>query len=205
MAMEIPTRQVARPGLGFAYLMTGTALAGIVVSGLVGSIFVPNMVTGVEHQHTPIAAFIGWIWNLIAIGLVVPAALQGIHAKVTDRAPWIMLGLGVGGIWLAVMFVAIFAPVWVIGTDPEQLPIWALFAAIAGDVLTGILCNFVKTASFQPAEQMAASAATAPTVVPGSAPNDATATLGRLAELRDSGAITEAEFQAKKSDLLARI
>jgi putative oligomerization/nucleic acid binding protein len=34
---------------------------------------------------------------------------------------------------------------------------------------------------------------------------DATVTLRRLAELRDSGVITEAEFQAKKDDLLSRI
>ena len=92
------------------------------------------------------------------------AALQGIRAKVTDKAPWTMLGLGVGAIWLAVMFVSIFAPVWVTGTDPDRIPFWAGFSAIAGIILTWILCRFVKTASFESAESMVGSTTTTPTV-----------------------------------------
>ncbi len=198
-------RRIARAGAGFAYLMTGVALACIGVSGVLGSIFTPQMVTGVQHQQIPIAGFTGWIFDLVAIGMVVAVALQGIRAQVTDRAPWITLGLGVGAIWLGVMFVAIFAPPWVIGTDPEQLPIWGLFAAIGGVVLTGILCNFVRTASFQPAQSQPVSGTAAPTVLPDSGADDATVKLRRLAELRDSGAITEAEYETKKGDLLSRI
>lgn len=198
-------RPIARSGNGFAYLMTGIALACICVSGVLGSIFVPQMVTGVEQQHTPVAAFTGWIFDLIAIGMVVATALQGIRAGVTDRAPWTMMGLGVGAIWLGVMLVAIFAPAWVIGTDPEQLPIWALMAAIAGVIVTGILCNFVRTASFQPAVQQPGSGTAAPTAPPGSATDDVTPKLLQLAQLRDSGAITEADYQTKKNELLSRI
>ncbi len=73
------------------------------------------------------------------------------HAAVIDKAPWTMLGLGIGAIWLAVMFAAIFTPVWVTGTNPTKLPVWAGLSAIAGVIFTGMLCNFVKTASFQPA------------------------------------------------------
>jgi hypothetical protein len=51
--------------------------------------------------------------------------------------------------------------------------------------------------------------ATAPPPVPAMpAPpssTDITATLGELARLRDAGAITAAEYEAKKTELLARI
>jgi len=185
--------------------MTGIALACICVSGVLGSIFTPKLVTGMQHQQTPVGGFTGWIFDVIAIAMVVSAAMHGIRAKVTDRAPWTMLGLGVGAIWLAVMFVAIFAPVFVTGTDPTKLPIWALLAAIAGVVFTWILCNFVKTASFDAAEPTPISATSGPTAGAESAAEDPTGTLRRLAQLRDSGVITEAEFQTKKEDLLSRI
>ncbi len=196
--------QSTRPDLSFAYLMTGVALGCIWLSYLLGAIFGPDFVTGTQHDHFNSAAVIGWIFDAVATGLVVTAALEGIHAKVTDRAPWSMLGLGVGAIWIAVMCVAIFAPVWVTGTDPDRIPFWAGFAAIAGLILTWILCRFVKTASFKPADGKVQITTTLPADVAPVA-EDATVILRRLAQLRDSGAITEAEFQAKKNELLTRI
>ena len=44
-----------------------------------------------------------------------------------------------------------------------------------------------------------------PTVDLDSANGDATVKTRQLAQLRDSGVITEAEFQAKKNELLSRI
>src|SRR5215470_19399237 len=123
--METQPRQFARSGPGYAYLMTGVALGGIWLSYALGAVFGPDMVTGAQHEHFPSVAVIGWIFNAIATGMVVPVAMKGIRAKVTDPAPWTMLGLGAAAIWIAVMFVAIFAPVWVTGTDPEYIPLWA--------------------------------------------------------------------------------
>jgi hypothetical protein len=40
---------------------------------------------------------------------------------------------------------------------------------------------------------------------PPSSSADVTATLGELARLRDAGAITAAEYEAKKTELLARL
>ncbi len=202
--MGTQPKQLARSGPGYAYLMTGIALGSICVSGILGGIFTPDMVTGVQHQHFP-GAFVGWIFDLIAIGFVVPAAMKGIRAKVTDPAPWTVLGLGVSAIWLSVMFAAIFAPVWVTGTDPDQIPIWAGLSTIAGVTVTGILCNFVKTASFEPAAAMPEIATATPMVTPEAVTDDVTVKLRQLAQLRDSGAINEAEFKAKKADLLNRI
>lgn len=199
----VRTGQAARPDLGFAYLMIGVALGSIFVSGVFGSIFCPDMVTGVQHEHFRIGAATGWIWDAIAIAIFLPTAMRGLRARVTDRAPWALLCLGISVIWLASMFITIFAPVSVTGTDPDQFPWIAGIGALAAVIVTAILCSVVKTGSFQLAESNAGP--TTPMANPDSAAEDATVTLRRLAQLRDSGAITEADFEAKKNDLLSRI
>ena len=210
---DILTKQEPSSGPGFAYLMTGIAIGCIVVSGVFGSIFTPDLVStsgaaiGYTRQHTPLAAYMGWIFDLIAIAMVLPAAMQGIRAKVTDRLAWMLLGLGVGGIWLAVMFVSVFAPVMVTGTAPWQtwVPLGSILAVIAGLILTGFLCKFVKTTFFQPGEAQPRSEMTIPMVGPEPTTDDVTTMLRHLAQLRDSGLITEADFQTKKDELLSRI
>jgi Short C-terminal domain len=202
---ETQPRPTARWDPGYAYLMTGIALGCVWLSYILGALFSPGFVTGAQHQHFNSAAGIGWIFNTIATATVVTAASQGLRAKVTDKAPWTMLGVGVSAIWLAVMFVAVFAPVWVTGTDPDRIPFWAGIAAIAGVVLTWMLCRSVKAAFFEPAPSMPGPTTTTPAVNPEPAGEDATVKLRRLAQLRDSGVITEAEFQAKKDELLSRI
>ena len=58
-----------------------------------------------------------------------------------------------------------------------------------------------------PTQAAAAQPAPAPAGPPASAmsPDDVTATLGRLADLRDRGAISVAEYEAKKAELLGRL
>jgi hypothetical protein len=204
-ATETQPTQIARWDPSYAYLMTSIALGCIWLTYILGALFSPGFVTGAQHEHFNSAAAIGWIFDAIATCLVMAAALQGIRAKVTDKAPWTVLGLGVSAIWLAVVLAGIFAPVWVTGTDPDRIPGWAGIAAIAGLILTWILCRFVKTASFEPAVSLAGPTTTTPTVDLEPAIEDATVKLRRVAQLRDSGVITEAEFQAKKDDLLRRI
>jgi Short C-terminal domain len=211
--METQPRRIAQPDLGFAYLMTGIAIGCIIISGVLGSIFTPDLVStsgaavGYVHQHTPLAAYMGWIFDVIAIAMVLPTAMQGIRAKVTDRVPWTMLGLGAGGIWLAVMFISIFTPVMVTGTAPwiTEVPLASILSVIAGLLLTWLLCRTVKTAFFQPAESQPGQATTTPTAGSEPAADDAATKLRLLAQLRDSGVITEADFQAKKDDLLTQI
>ena len=209
-----PSRRIAGTGYGYAYLMTGIAIVCISVSGVLGSIFSPDLVStggsydsGFTHQHVPLAAFMGWVFAVIAIALVLPTAMQGIRAKVTDRVPWTILGLGVGGIWLAVMFISIFTPAMVTGTDPwlTWVPLASILSVIAGLILTWLLCKMVKTAFFQSAESQPGPATTTPAVGPEPAADNAAARLRQLAQLRDSGVITEADFQAKKDDLLSQI
>jgi hypothetical protein len=211
---ETQPRQIARPDLSFAYLMTGIAVACIGISGVLGSIFTPDLVStggsadiGYTHQHVPLAAYSGWIWAVIALAMVLPTAMQGIRAKVTDRVPWTMLGFGAGGIWLAVMFISIFTPVMVTGTAPwiTEVPLASFISVVAGVVLTWLLCRTVKAAFFESAESQPGPAATTPTVGPEPPADDAATRLRQVAQLRDSGVITEAEFQAKKDELLTQI
>jgi Short C-terminal domain len=71
--------------------------------------------------------------------------------------------------------------------------------------LTWLLCKTVKTAFFESAESPPGSATITPTVGLKPAADDAATRLRRLAQLRDSGVITEADFQAKKDNLLSQI
>ena len=201
-----------KPDLGYAYLMTGVAIGSIIVSGVFGSIFSPDFVstsgtsTGTTLQHTPVAAFSGWIWDAIALAMVLPAAMRGVRAKVTERAPWTVLGLGASGIWLAVMFVSIFAPVMVSGTAPwlTWTPLGEIFAVIAGVILTYILCKFVKT-TFFPTEAQPQAETTTLNLGPEFTADDPAAKLRQLAQLRDAGVISDDDFQAKKEELLSRV
>ena len=71
--------------------------------------------------------------------------------------------------------------------------------------MTWLLCRMVKAAFFEAAEPQPGPAMATPTTNVKPAAGDATVKLRRLAQLRDAGVITEAEFQAKKEDLLAQI
>jgi Short C-terminal domain len=201
---------------GFAYLMTGIALGCILVSGVLVSIFTPDLITtsgtsggGTALQHVPLAAYMGWVFYVGAIAMVLPTAIKGIRAKVIDRAPWIVLGLGASGIWLAVMFISIFTPTVVSGTAPWLTwnPLAMTLSVIAGLIVTWLLCRTIKSASFEPAlsERTLEASTEVRTLVPEHEDDDAVTKLRRLAQLRDSGVITEAEFQRKKDELLSRI
>jgi uncharacterized membrane protein YdbT with pleckstrin-like domain len=62
-----------------------------------------------------------------------------------------------------------------------------------------------KTAASAPTTSPAVPTPATTGAVPASSSSDVTATLGQLAKLRDAGAITAEEFEAKKVELLARI
>jgi len=204
----------ARPDLGFAYLMTGLAVGGICVSGILGCIFSPDLITtsgtsfgGTTQQHIPLAAYSGWIWFVIALAFVLPAATKGIRAKVTDRAPWAVLGFGVAGIWIVQMFISIFTPQVVTGTAPwlTWLPLAGMISVLAAVVLTGLLCKMVKSAAFEPAGLPSEPETSKPTLAREPTDDGTVTKLRQLAQLRDSGVISDAEFDEKKHELLSRI
>jgi hypothetical protein len=131
------------------YALTGLALLSVWVSVAVAMMFAPDMVSGSQHEHLALVAWTDWIWGLVATGTVTLAAVRGVKAKVAGLAPWLALAISVAVVWLGVMLVSVFAPVFVTGTDPTVLPMAALGAPIVGVVLTGFICRFIETA-FEP-------------------------------------------------------
>jgi hypothetical protein len=106
------------------------AVASVVVSVLVASVFSPDMVSGSAQEHLPLVGMIDWFWGLIAV-----AYLAYVRADRADPA----LGITVAIVWLAVAVASIAAPEMVTGSDPTRIPIAALTAPIVGCLATGFL------------------------------------------------------------------
>jgi hypothetical protein len=78
-----------------------------------------------------------------------------------------------------------------------------LLSPILAAILVAIASN-PRAEEQRHAEMLAATAAMRP-APPRAAEPDAITALGRLAQLRDSGAITAEEFESKKTEMLARV
>ena len=176
-----------------AYALAGMAIAAIWISVVLASAWAPDFISGSQHEHLPLVGLTTWLWGAVATGIVVLATLEGLRTHY-DRAAWLAIGIGVSLVWLGVLVVALFAPVFVTGTDPTSIPLAAMGAPIVGVFLTWFVCLFAK----------AGQAAREPDRMIVAAPN-ATATLRELAGLRDAGVITAEDFEAKKTELLSRI
>lgn len=107
-----------------------TAVAAIWVASTVAAVFAPDLVSGSEQDHIPIAAISIWLWTLVATGYVLLATRAGASTTLT---------VATSAIWAAVAVVVLAAPVMVTGTDPTSLPITALLAPPIGAVATGFV------------------------------------------------------------------
>ena len=111
------------------------AIAAVWVSVILTSIFTPDMVTGSEQESLKIAAAINWLWGSLAT----MALLRALKFQSGPAGAWMTVGLGTVIIWAAVAAVSIWAPVFITGSDPTQLPLAAIIAPIAGLLLTRFL------------------------------------------------------------------
>ncbi|HEX6937609.1 MAG TPA: hypothetical protein VF227_13900 [Actinomycetes bacterium] len=119
-------------------------VAGIWLAVLVISIFSPDMVTGSEQEHVPIAAILTWIWGLIATrSLVTALAAQRDRPENVADLRWLVGGIL--AVWLVAAVVSVFAPVNVTGADPTKMPVGAILAPIAAMVLTTTACQLFAT------------------------------------------------------------
>jgi hypothetical protein len=109
---------------------TATAVASIWVSSALVAVFAPDMVSGSEHEHLPLAAITVWLWTLTATAYVLMGA---------RRTASVALVGGVVAVWVAVFLVAVAAPRMVTGSDPTEIPIAALMAPAVGALATGFL------------------------------------------------------------------
>jgi hypothetical protein len=116
---------------------TATAVASIWVSSALVAVFAPDMVSGSEHEHLPLAALTVWLWTLTATAYVLMGA---------RRTTSVTLVAGVAAVWAAVFVVAVAAPTMVTGSDPTEIPIGALLAPAVGALATGFLALHHATA-----------------------------------------------------------
>jgi hypothetical protein len=106
------------------------AVVTVAVSSVALALLSPDMVTGSEHEHLPLAGLVVWPWSAAAAAYVVMAGRRG-GSRV--------LVLGTAALWLGVAVVSITGPVLVTGTDPTRIPLAALLAPPFGAIATGFL------------------------------------------------------------------
>ena len=118
-------------------LWTAIGIGGIWIAVLVISLLAPDMVTGSEQQHLPVAAFATWFWGGIGT-LVLLWAMGRLRGTSSWRPIWVGLSVVTLGIWTLATILAITLPVMVTGTDPTRIPFAAIFAPIAAAMLTAL-------------------------------------------------------------------
>jgi hypothetical protein len=107
-----------------------TAVVAIWICTAITVLGAPDMVTGSEHEHLPLALMTAWLWAVVgsAYALMTPQR--------SSRAGWTV---AVVVVWLAAAVVAVLAPVLVTGTDPTRIPIAVVITPPVAAVITGLL------------------------------------------------------------------
>jgi hypothetical protein len=143
--MRVETRPVERtfsppPVRSDRFLMVGLSVAAVWISVCLGSLFAPDLVSGTEQDHVPIAAMTMWLQGVFATAFVLMAGALG---RSVEDGRWRALALMVGAIWAVVAAAAIWAPNLVTGSDPSTIPLAALVAPVAATIGTAFVCLFV--------------------------------------------------------------
>ena len=138
-----PTLAQRSGSRALAALAPGISVAAIWVATLLFSLFAPDLVSGSQQEHLPIAGLTAWLWAAAATGYV----LMATRARTADDDPagWLGLELSVAVIWAVVALAGIFTPVLVTGSDPTRIPLAALVAPVAGMVATGFVALHAAT------------------------------------------------------------
>lgn len=99
------------------------------------SLFSPELVSGSEQEHLPLAAFITWIWGLMGtIGYL--WGMSQLRGSLERRVLWTGLTLAVILIWGAATLLSVLMPTWETGSDPTSLPVWAIALPLAAALFT---------------------------------------------------------------------
>jgi hypothetical protein len=116
-------------------LWTSIALTAVWVGAVLISVFAPDLVSGTQQEHLPLAAFVTWLWGLGATAAVfIP--MNRLRGSAQRKPIWIGFGVVVIALWAAATVLGIWLPVYETGTDPTQLPFGAMFAPMAAAALT---------------------------------------------------------------------
>ena len=131
-------------------MWTASGIGGIWVAVALISVLAPDMVSGSEQEHLPIAAFTSWLWGLVATGMFL-WAMGKLRGDATRRPLWIGLAAVTLAIWLVATILSIALPVFETGTDPTRVPVGAIAMPMAATVLTA-LAGITAAVFFRPAE-----------------------------------------------------
>jgi hypothetical protein len=127
---------------------TAAGLAGIWIAVALISLFAPDMVSGSEQEHLPVAAFGTWLWGLIATGAFV-WGMGKLRGKASRMPIWIGLAVATLVVWCVATIPSITLPVFVTGSDPTRIPIGAFVSPVAATVLT-VLAGIIASVFSRP-------------------------------------------------------
>jgi hypothetical protein len=108
-----------------------TAISTIWLTVVLSGLLAPDMVTGSEHEHLPIAGLTVWVWATVASWFVAMGA-----RRVQDRSSLVVWS---SCVWLVVLVAVLTLPSLVTGTDPTTIPLVVLLAPVIGAFATGII------------------------------------------------------------------
>jgi hypothetical protein len=118
-------------------LWTAIGIGGIWVAVLLLSLLAPDLVSGSEQDHLPVAAFTTWFWGGVGTLVFLWAA-----SRLRGRARWQPIWIGLSGvtlgIWALATILGITLPVVETGTDPTRIPFAAIFAPVVAAMLTAL-------------------------------------------------------------------
>jgi hypothetical protein len=118
-------------------LWTVIGIGGIWIAVLLLSLLAPDLVSGSQQDHLPVAAFATWFWG--GVGTLVFLWASGrLRGSARWQPIWIGLSVVTLGIWAVATILGITLPVTETGTDPTQIPFAAIFAPIAAAMLTAL-------------------------------------------------------------------
>jgi hypothetical protein len=118
-------------------LWTAIGIGGIWVAVLLISLFSPDLVSGSEQEHLPVAAITTWFWG--GIGTVVLLLAMGrLRGRPRWQPIWVGLSVATLVIWTVATILAVALPVIETGTDPTRIPVAAIVAPIAAAMLTAL-------------------------------------------------------------------
>jgi hypothetical protein len=129
---------------------TASGIGGIWVAVALISLLAPDMVSGSEQEHLPVAAFTAWLWGLVATGVFV-WSMSKLRGDARRRPIWIGVAAATLVVWLVATILGIALPVFETGTDPTRVPIGAIAMPIVATVLTA-LAGITGAVFFIPAE-----------------------------------------------------
>jgi hypothetical protein len=118
-------------------LWTTIGIGAIWVAVLLISLFAPDLVSGSEQEHLPVAAITAWFWG--GVGTVILLLAMGrLRGRPSWQPIWVGLSVATVVIWTVTTILAITLPVLETGTDPTRVPVAAISAPIAAAMLTAL-------------------------------------------------------------------